>query len=200
MIRPEEATNWEIFVWSLFLLGGSDDFVDVEAIFLRAFESAPLRLSWRTRPDLPDYKKCSKALRDAEARRPPLLIKTRDGLQRQLTVEGRRWAEDNRERLSSLLKSGRIVQEPRHRPRARLLDEIERSPELAAWETDRTAPAEKWQVAELLRCSPDSDPRLWRARLEILRSAADSAGRTAILDFLAEVERIHPDWFSGGER
>lgn len=62
----EPVTNSDVFLWALFELGGADEFVDVEAVFIKAFELAPLRLSWRTRPDLPDLKKCSKALRDAE--------------------------------------------------------------------------------------------------------------------------------------
>ena len=63
--------------------------VDVEAVFYRCFELAPLRFAWRTRADLPDYKKCAKSLRDAEARKPALLIKTGDRFGRQLTVAGR---------------------------------------------------------------------------------------------------------------
>lgn len=66
-ISSEPVTNSDVFLWALFELGGGDDFVDVEAVYIRAFQLAPLRLSWRTRDDLPDLKKCSKALR----RRPP---------------------------------------------------------------------------------------------------------------------------------
>ena len=75
LVTPEPITNTDVFLWALYELGGSDEFIDVEAAFYRAFELAPARLSWRTRSDLPDLKKCSKALRDAEGRKPALLVR-----------------------------------------------------------------------------------------------------------------------------
>ena len=62
-----EANNNDLLVWSLFLLGGAEKWVDVEDIYLKAFELGPARLSWRTRADIPDYKKVSKALQSVEA-------------------------------------------------------------------------------------------------------------------------------------
>ena len=61
------ANNQDLFVWSLFLLNGGSEWVDVEDIYLKSFELAPERLSWRTRRDIPDYKKCAKALQSVEA-------------------------------------------------------------------------------------------------------------------------------------
>jgi hypothetical protein len=196
--QPSEATNWEIFLWSLHELGGGASFVDIEDVFIRCFELAPNRFAWRTKDNLPDYKKCAKGLRDAEARRPALLVKTRDGLKRQLTVEGQEWITENSARLAALLRPGRIVQEPKQRPRARLLGEIEKSNEFDTWTLNRTVPAEKWRVAELLHCSPDSDPRVWNSRLEFLRSAAHAAGKTDVLAFLENVLECHSEWFNGG--
>ena len=116
----QEATNWEIFVWVLHELGGSVTFVDIEDVFFRCFEVAPNRFSWRTRRDLPDYKKCSKALRDAESRRPALLVKTANAFKRQLTVEGQQWISVHQRNLEGLLGTGRVVQEPKQRPTAPL--------------------------------------------------------------------------------
>ena len=96
----------EIFVWALFRLGGASKFVDVEEVYVAAFELAPLQFCWRTRRDLPDLKKCSKALRDAEARTPPLLAKSSDRYKRQLTPEGFRWVEENQTRLEAELERG----------------------------------------------------------------------------------------------
>ena len=42
--------------------------MDVEEIYLKCFEIAPARLGWRTRPEIPDYKKISKALQSVEAK------------------------------------------------------------------------------------------------------------------------------------
>ena len=73
---------------------------------MAAFELAPMQFCWRTRQDLPDLKKCSKALRDAEARTPALLAKSSDRYKRQLTPEGFRWIEENQARLEAGLERG----------------------------------------------------------------------------------------------
>ena len=102
----QEIAKSDIFVWALFRLGGASEFVDVEEVYVAAFELAPLQFCWRTRRDLPDLKKCSKALRDAEARTPPLLAKSSDRYKRQLTPEGFRWIEQNQDRLEAGLEKG----------------------------------------------------------------------------------------------
>ena len=199
VMRVAEITNWEIFIWSLSQLGGSSGFVDVEDVFIACFELAPSRFSWRTRQDLPDTKKCSKALRDAEARRPLLLLKTRDGLKRQLTVEGQQWVARNEPRMIDALHSGRAVEEPASRPRARMLAEVERSDPFQTWLHSGVTPIEKWQVAELLRCSPDSDWRIWADRLEMLRAKANGAKRDRVLAFVEAISAAHPEWFKEGK-
>src|SRR6266851_9626835 len=88
-VTGEPVINSDVFLWALFELGGADKFVDVEDVFTRAFELAPLRLSWRTRPDIPDLKKCSKALQEAERRVPSPLVKQGPEMRR-LTVEGQK--------------------------------------------------------------------------------------------------------------
>ena len=52
MSPQDDVANWEIFVWALAELGGAHRMVDVEAVFYRCFELAPLRFAWRTRADL----------------------------------------------------------------------------------------------------------------------------------------------------
>jgi hypothetical protein len=198
VITAVEMTNWEIFIWSLSQLGGASGFVDVEDVFIACFELAPNRFSWRTREDLADYKKCAKALRDAEARRPSLLLKTRDGLKRQLTVEGQQWVVRNERRMIDALHTGRVVGEPASRPRARMLTEVERSDLFQRWLSSGVTPIEKWQVAELLRCSPDSDWRIWADRLEVLRAAANGAKRGRVLAFVEAMGSAHPEWFKEG--
>lgn len=191
----EEIPNWNVFLWALYELGGADDYVDIEEIFLKCFELAPQRLSWRTRPDLPDYKKCAKALQEAEARRPNLLVKTGDSFGRQLSVHGQTWIRENAKRLRAQLKQGRVVQEPKRRPRSRMLTEAEQASAFGEWRDERVIPSEKWRVAELLRCSPDSATAVWRNRLETLRAAANAADRRDLLEFLDAVVTAHPDWF-----
>jgi hypothetical protein len=40
---------------------------DIETAFVEAHKLAPDRFAWRTKRDLPEYEKLSKALRDADA-------------------------------------------------------------------------------------------------------------------------------------
>jgi len=61
----DEVANWEIFLWAVYQLGGSSHFVDIEDVSYECFKIAPARFGWRTRPELPDYKKCTKALQEA---------------------------------------------------------------------------------------------------------------------------------------
>jgi hypothetical protein len=135
-----EIANWEIFLWALHQLGGSTQFVDVEDIYIECFNIAPARFGWRTRKNLPDYKKCAKALQQAEekSRHPKMLIKTRDAYARQLTVEGQQWIAMNSLRLSKILQSELPVPEPRQRPTSRMLIDIERSESFITWTETKT--------------------------------------------------------------
>jgi hypothetical protein len=193
----DDLSNWEIFVWALSDLAGSNSMIDVEAVFVRCFELAPRRFAWRTRADLPDYKKCAKALRDAEARRPALLIKTGDRFGRQLTVVGQEWVLENTARLRPLLGAIPNISQPKQRPQSRMLAELERSEAFQLWKTSSTLPKEKWRAADLLRCSPDSSRQIWITRLETLRSAAYAAEKTDLLEFLDSLEKSNPVWFGG---
>lgn len=197
MTAEEGLSNWEIFVWALSDLGGAKSMIDVEAVFVRCFEFAPRRFAWRTRADLPDYKKCAKALRDAEARHPVLLIKTGDRFGRQLTVAGQQWVLTNTRRLRPLLGNTPNISQPKQRPQSRMLAEFERSQTFQRWKTDALLPTDKWRVADLLRCSPDSSQQIWVARLETLRSAAYAAQKADLLEFLNSLERSNPEWFGG---
>ncbi len=197
MSPVEDVPNWNAILWALYELGGKDDYVDIEDIYLRCFELAPQRFAWRTRPDLPDFKKCSKALQEAEVRRPKLLVKTGDSFGRQLSVYGQKWIDANSKRLHDKLRESRVVREPRRRPRSRMLSEAENADAFLQWQENRVVPAEKWKVAELLRCSPDSNLAIWRNRLETLRAAAYSADRKDLLEFLKAVFIAHTDWFGG---
>lgn len=189
----EPVTNSDVFLWALYELGGAEKFIDVEEAFFRAFELAPLRLSWRTR-DLPDLKKCSKALRDAEGREPKLLVKQGSEMRR-LTVEGQKWIEDNFDRLAEALGFDRIVQAPRTRLPARLVNQALQNDVFKLWQQNGAVTDDKWRIAEILRCSPDSSRAVFRERLEALRGAAYSAGRLDALEFLDALARERAIWF-----
>jgi hypothetical protein len=193
-MSAEPVTNSDVFLWALYELGGADDFIDVEEVFIKSFELAPLRLSWRTRPDLPDLKKCSKALRDAEGREPRLLVK-KGPEARRLTVEGQRWIESNFDRLADALGSDSVIPAPRIRVPSRLVGQALQSSVFKEWHENGLITEEKWRIAEMLRCSPDSSQAVFRDRLESLRGAAYSAGRLDALEFLDALAKERADWF-----
>jgi hypothetical protein len=190
----EQVTNPEVFVWALYDLDGANNFVDVEEIFLRAFEIAPLRFAWRTRAEIPDLKRCSKALQEAEAWSPKLFVKKGPEM-RKLTVEGQQWIEENFDRLAAVLGSDAVVRAPRLRLPSRLIAQALQSSIYADWQLNKVISGDRWRVAEMLRCSPDSSRRVFADRLETLRSAAYSAGRLDVLEFFDAVLTQHSDWF-----
>ena len=193
----DDISNWEIFLWALFRLEGSTKFVDIEDIALECHKIAPSRFSWRTKPGLPDYKKCTKALQEAEIRSPKLLLKTQDTFGRQLSEEGQRWIEKNHGRLSYIFRSGKSIPEPKNRPSRKLLTEIERNNIFVLWKEKNELPNEKWQMADILFCSPDSNKKIWLDHLESLKAVAYSSKNIDVLNFLNEICKIHPDWFGG---
>ncbi len=197
MSSINEVANWEIFLWALYQIGGASQFIDIEYVSLECFRIAPSHFGWRTRKDLPDYKKCAKALQEAEARRPQKLIKSSDTFARQLTAEGQKWIEINSLRLTQILNSGIPVPEPKLRPTSRMMAEIERSELFVHWKETGTIPQEKWGMADLLHCSPDSSPAIWKARLESARGIAYESGKKNIMQFLDAVTLAHPDWLGG---
>ena len=192
----DEIANWEIFLWAFYQKGGSSQFVDIEDISLECFRIAPTRFSWRTK-DLPDYKKCTKALQEIEAKHPGLVVKTSDSYARQLTAEGQKWIENNSKRLMRILQRGISVPEPKQRPNSKMLAEIEQSGPFILWKDTAAVPQEKWRMADVLRCSPDSNQDIWNNRIKSARGIAYSADRKNILRFLDDVVSVHPDWFGG---
>ncbi|MGA2876294.1 MAG: hypothetical protein ABSE82_12240 [Nitrososphaerales archaeon] len=193
-MTSEQVTNPEVFVWALYDLDGANQFVDVEEIFLRAFEIAPLRFAWRTRPEIPDLKRCSKALQEAEAWSPKLFVKKGPEM-RKLTVEGQQWIEENFDRLADVLGSDAVVRAPRLRLPSRLIAQALQSSLYTDWQLNKRIGDDLWKVAEMLRCSPDSSRHVFADRLETLRSAAYSAGRLDVLEFFDAVLAQHSDWF-----
>jgi hypothetical protein len=193
-VTNEPVTNHDAILWALYELGGAEQFVDVEDVFIRAFELAPRRLSWRTKPEIPDLKKCSKALQEVERREPRLLVK-QGAEMRQLTVEGQRWIEDNFDRLADGLGRDRGVQAPQTRASSRVVRQVIQSGPFAHWKDTGTMTEEKWRVAEMLRCSPDSSSAVFKGRLEAIRAAAYSSGRIDVLDFLDVLAKERADWF-----
>jgi hypothetical protein len=97
-----QPNNQDVFIWALFLLGGADKEIDVEEIYMKAFELAPARLGWRVYPETPDYKKTAKALQSVEASTHVGLVIKTNPLARKLSAAGVEWVERFRPLLENI--------------------------------------------------------------------------------------------------
>jgi len=185
--------NPDIIPIALDDLGGAGRFIDVEDLFMRCFEIAPERFSWR-KHKIPNYKILSKALRDFEEKHPGLLIKTPDGLKRQLSAEGIKWLRKRMPRYRKLLDSSE-ARPPSRRPSQRILNELSRNPIFLSYLDGSDLSLDKYRVADLLLCSPDSPTSVWRERLETFKSAAQDSNRRDLIRFLDTILLSHPEWF-----
>jgi len=185
--------NPDIIPIALDELGGAGRFVDVEDLFMRCYEIAPARFGWR-KHKIPNYKILSKALRDFEEKYPDLLIKTPDGLKRQLSAEGIKWLRQKKPRYRKLLGSS-VKPPPSRRPSQRILNELSENQLFVSYTNGEDFNLDKFSVADLLLCSPDSPTSIWKERLETFRSSAEDSNRKDLVRFLDALLRSHPEWF-----
>lgn len=189
--------NPDIVPYSLYLLGGAGEFVDVEELFLKCYELASERFSWRTKP-LPNYKTLSKALRDYEAKHPEAMIKTQSGLGRQLSTEGLQWVERELPRLAQAF--ARPIAGASRVKSQRMVRELAARPVVQRYLNGQASEPTKYEMADALLCAPDSPSSVWRERLRIYRSALTAARRADLLAFMDDAEAQHPEWFGGAPR
>lgn len=195
MSKKPRIDNPDIIAFALHELGGAGQFIDVEDIFLRCFALAPERFRWR-KYEIANYKTLSKALRDFEGRHPDLLLKTEDGLSRQLSKEGIDWV-NVRSTLFQDVLSRPGANPPTRRREQKLLNEFAGHRLVLAFQNDKFETLQKYEVADLLLCAPDSPMAVWKERLETYRSAASAAGRPNLVEFLDYLRRKRPEWFGG---
>jgi hypothetical protein len=167
-------------------MGGYERWVDVEELFLKAFELGPNRLAWRTRPDLPDYKKCAKALQEVEdpKRSDHLGLFLKNGkYTRKLSEEGLKWCESYRSILAHLYGGG-YVRSQSSSEAGRLISGVDRSEAFKHFLSTGKVSAEIWLIADALQCLPNSSRAVFMARLDGLQVAATHNGRTEIVEFV----------------
>ena len=195
MTRKPRVDNPDIIPFALHELGGAGQFIDVEDIFLRCFDVAPERFRWRKHL-IANYKTLSKALRDFEGRHPDLLLKTEDGLSRQLSKEGIDWVKARLDLFREVL-SQPGANPPTRRREQKLLNEFASHRLVRAFEKGSLESLHKYEAADLLLCAPDSPIAVWKERLETYRSAATAAGRPNLVEFLDYLRSNKPEWFGG---
>ena len=183
----KSPSNQELFLWALFLLGGADRDVDVEEIYLKCFEIAPSRLAWRTRPDLPDYKKTAKALQSVEAQTKYIYRPHRYA--RRLSPDGIAWISTNEDMLRAIY-SDSIVPPPLTNQYVQQARRLRLQP---IWERFQSNSYEDSinLLASALECSPASPESVWRGRFTELLRIGDVLHDQEILDFEKYAEAIY---------
>ena len=188
-VRPpsNDHNNADLLVWALHLAGGGDRWVDVEELYLKAFELAPIRLSWRTRPDLPDYKKCAKALFELEdpKRSDHLGLTTKNGAyERRLSNQGVEWCETHRTLLASLYSSTDVVPSASPQDDARRIRTLTSSTAYRQWVETGELTCTLWELAEAFRCRAQSSKTTWFVRLDENTVAARRNGDQELQGFI----------------
>ena len=175
------AANNEIFLWALYLLGGTERKVDVEDIYLKAFELAPLRLGWRTRPDIPNFKKAHHALSDVENRAGIGYLIKLGANYRQLSPQGAAWIEENHKKMEDLFSGESKVSVAQKSDTSRLAKKLLQSEAWKLWSNQKEVPLA--YLASALECSTFSTQEVWAARIASLTAAGISTNNSDILDF-----------------
>ena len=185
---PSEApNNQDALVFALYLLGGADKDVDVEDMFLKCHELAPARLSWRTRPDLPDYKKVSKALQSVEASTHVGLFHHTNQYARRLTLDGNRWVETYMSILEQVYSKAPVQASKNTNMHERKRHEIKNS---QVWVLFKESPANIGieDFASVLQCSAASSQATWASRVHDVKRAADVLQDQELMQFAQLVE------------
>ena len=193
-----EINNYEILLYSIWRVGGAGEFVDLEQVYEEAWRIAPTRFGWRSRQYPSDYiadRALRALLRDEKLTRRILVSPNRQALQ--LSAEGVDWVEQNLSRFDrSAEETGAGA---RGRGAQRHLVALEKQKLVQAYASGEDVTTSRARFADLLRLTPDADPRAWRERLETYRSAARQADRVLVLRFCERLETEHPDWFGAPE-
>jgi len=179
-----EPNNADILIWACYLLGGSSKLVDVEDIYFKAFELAPKRFGWRTRPELPNFKKTNKALIEVESRSHHGLLQKMGPNSRRFTSEGVAWVEKYTDILASLYGDPGQVAVANNSDVARMVREMKQSEVWNLWRGGKVL--NMTFLGHVLNCSKASAESVWMDRLADLDQAARISSDNEVAKFAIE--------------
>ena len=187
-IKPPSIThnNSDLTVYACYLAGGYERWLDVEELYLKAFELAPARLSWRTRPDLPDYKKCNRIFEVSDPTRGKnlqRLVLKQGKYMCKLSEEGYAWCNQYESILQSLYKGG-VVPTAAVQEASRLIRYVENTDGYKKFMSSGTVDSPLWELAESFQCMVDSEESVWIGRFDQLVAFAEKNGRDDIKKFV----------------
>lgn len=182
-----ELNNPDVLIWACHLLGGSSKLVDVEDIYYKAFELAPKRFGWRTRPDIPNFKKANQALIEIELRSHQGLLQKMGPNSRRLTPEGVAWVEKYSDILASLYGDPGQVAVANNSDVARMVREMKQSEVWTLWRGGKVL--NMTYLGHILNCSKASAQSVWIDRLADLDQAARLASDEEVAKFAIEARQ-----------
>lgn len=187
-IKPPSIVhnNSDLSVYACYLAGGYERWLDVEELYLKAFELAPARLSWRTRPDLPDYKKCNRIFEVSDPTRGKnlqRLILKRGKYQCKLSDEGYAWCMQYASILQSLYKGG-VVPTAAVQEASRMIRNLEKTEAFKKFSKTGNIESPLWELAEAFQCMVDSDDVVWAGRFDQMTVLAQNNNREDVLKFI----------------
>ena len=187
-IKPPSIThnNSDLSFYACYLAGGYERWLDVEELYLKAFELAPARLSWRTRPDLPDYKKCNRIFEvndPSRGKNLQRLILKRGKYQCKLSEEGYAWCLQYASILQSLYKSG-VVPTAAVQEASRMIRNLEKTEAFKKFINSGKIESPLWELAESFQCMVDSDEGVWVGRFDQMTVFAENNDREDVLQFV----------------
>ena len=188
--RHFNLANWEIFLIALQRVGGDQEMVDIETAYIEAHKLAPKRFSWRTQ-DMPEIKKLSKALHDADAKGKNYMIGI--GNKRQLTGSGMQWIETHASEVNSLNDPRTSLGQARSTTGHIMFKRVLNSAEYKEWKANPKCTFEGWRLSNIFKCSPDSPAETWISRLEQTKTAANAEGRSDVGKFVDSIKESLSD-------
>lgn len=173
-------------------LGGSMKFVDIELLAEQAYKIAPDRFGWRRK--YPYWERVRMAFVHAnenEQRRgeQPLVISNTDGSGWKLTSEGVAFVRNNATKAESVTGRKRASASAAS-PSGRRVREIKKHAAYGKFaHGTAVADIERYELADLLICPPDSSAAVVMRKVDAARAAATDVDDKDVLRFLGEVTK-----------
>jgi hypothetical protein len=190
--EPTEVSNVVLALAALDRLGGGAKFVDIEDVALEAYKGAPDRFGWRTKKQYPSWERVRTAFVHAnqnEQRRGanPLVISDTDGSAWKLTYEGVSFVRDNAAKAEAVTGQRRAPVSAAG-PAGRRVREIRKHPAFNKFvHGTAVADIERYELADLLVCPPDTSAAFVRRKINSATAAATDVDDKVVLQFLAEL-------------
>lgn len=185
----EGPSNQVVVLSVLARLGGVERFVDIEELTLAAFEAAPGRFGWRTRPKLPSPERVRWALVHANQRDVELVVQSQDGASWRLTAEGVRFVKEHASEMQRTHGIAPMTGKETGRAVERVAQLRRHLVFRAYLQGSPVSDRPRHEIADLLLAPPDAPKQLVLRRVDAAKAQATAIDDREIENFLDQVER-----------